>query len=332
MKHIASLCLASIALSGCANLFRTTPAECEPLLKAGLGSISVAGLVIPTGVSLPVKIGNATYTPQQVQRLTDSAQQIEQYRLGQCGVLSTLIRLKPQPVDRIAQIAESIAVMNLEMQKIAKEVPITKNPESQVESHEAAASSATIKSDSLQPHNKSQTSEERQPSPKEIAAMELRFQKYMDSALLRLERGIASVSGHKPDTPARLPSSRSIVVNGFPVGDYTMTTRMKANLLFDLQETLGMLPSGYTVSIDVMGYADITGSPTKNVELGLHRARAVASFIAEHSVLQRAQLRNVSSGGAVEIAPFGRQVRLLLTPSHVEIGKQMNDALLRRAA
>lgn len=332
MKNIASLSLASIALSGCANLFHTTPAGCTPLLKAGLGSITVAGLEIPTGASLPVKIGNATYTPQQVQRLTNSAQQIEQYRLGQCGVLSTLVRLKPQPVDRIAQIAESIAVMNLEMQKIAKEIPITKDPESQVKGHEAAASTTTIKSDYLQPLKETQTSEQRQPSPEEIAAMELRFQRYMDSALLRLERAIDSASKQKPDTPARLPSSRSIVVNGFPVGDATLTTRMKANLLFDLQDTLNKLPAGYTVSIDVIGYADITGSTTKNVELGLHRARTVASFIAEHSVLQRAQLRIVSSGGAVQIAPFGRQVRLLLTPSHVGIGKQMNDAFLPAAA
>jgi outer membrane protein OmpA-like peptidoglycan-associated protein len=294
----------SVALAGCEHLIRSTPAGCEPQMKVGVGSITVGGLEIPTGSSGPIKIGNATYTPLQVQRLTDTAQRMEQYRLGQCGVLSTLERLKPQPVEKITQIAEVIARLNFEMQRLAKEVPVSRDPESQVRDHEAAANTAIPKSDPPPPKGAAAGQTSPPTTPLEtISALEQRIKLHFDGALAQLRQLVSPKddlgrSARPTDLP---PGVHTLVVTGFGTGSEVLTTRMKSHLLYDLQTTIESAPAGYTFFIDVIGYADISGNPSRNIEIGLKRANSVAAFIAEQSALKRAQLRHVSSGGAVQI-------------------------------
>lgn len=299
--------ITAFAVAGCAPLWiRSAPAGCESQIKPGLGAITIAGVEIPVGATAPVKIGNATYTPPQLQRLTDSAQLMEQYRLGQCGVLSTLERLSPQPVERIAQIAEGIARMNLELQRLFREIPFAKDPESKVRETEAAASQ--IETKALDKSSDKYGADTSLDTPIRMGYLKDLF----ESSTKNIVDAVAGVLRNRPGNQYLQPVE--LVVTGFSSGEHQMTTRMKANLLSDLQFKLQDVPKGQFVTVDVFGYADTTGTTIQNVALALKRAQHVASFIAEQQVLSKAKLRTVASGGAVEISPFGRQVRVVLSP------------------
>lgn|GEM_PF-2011825 len=305
--------LAPVFLSGCANLFRSTPAGCDNLVKPGAGSISVAGITIPTGSVIPVKIGNATYTPQQIQRLTDSAQQMEQYRLGQCSVLSTLEGLRPQPVDKIAGIAGKIAQMNLDMQKLFREVPETIEPEKQVQNAEKAA--IDIQKEQKLPQISGQRDADGNTGiPESPAPAVLDRVTELKGLILELTRIASSLrDGNKTPIPVNNGlQTAEIVIVGFASGSHEMTTRMKANLLADVSEKLRNVPQGRFVALDVLGYSDTIGQNDKNAVLALRRAQTVAGFLTEQQALPRARLRSVASAGAIEVPPFGRQVRILV--------------------
>jgi len=306
-------------LTGCALWPTTTRDGCEPLIKTSVGSFSVAGIEIPTGTPVPVKIGNATYTPQQIQRLTDSAQQMEQYRLSQCSVLSTLERLKPQPVDKITVIAGDIAKMNLNLQRIFRDLPMATEPEKQVQSTEKAASETLKDQKTSQTNSPKDTKDTPANSETPSSSILQQFSelKYMVQELKNL------VAKPRDDQLSKLPSNRSIqpseiVVSGFSSGSHEMSTRMKANLLAEVTSKLSEVPSGKSLQLDVLGYSDTTGQSDRNVVLALQRARTVASFLTQQQALSKAKLRSVSSAGAIEIPPFGRQVRILLNPTPFE--------------
>lgn len=313
LKTILILASASIAMTGCANLFRTTPAGCEALISTTVGSFSVAGVVIPTGALNPVKIGNATYTPQQIQRLTDSAQQMEQYRLGQCAVLSTLERLKPQPIDKIATVAEKIAQMNLDMQKLFHELPKAAEPEKQVQTAEKIVSD--IQKEQTPPQTGAQGSNGDEVGSRGLltsgSAQHVTELKELIQQLNSLTTTLRESS--KAPTPVNnIIHTAEIAIVGFSSGSYEMTTRMKANLLADISIKLHDVPQGKQIALDVLGYSDTVGRNNKNVELALRRAQAVAGFLTEQQSLPNAKLRSVVSAGSVEIPPFGRQVRIIL--------------------
>lgn len=306
-------------LAGCALWPTKSRDGCEPLIKTSVGSFSVAGIEIPTGSPIPVLIGNATYTPQQIQRLTASAQQMEQYRLGQCSVLSTLERLKPQPVVQIADIAGKIAQMNLDLQRLFREIPKATEPEKQVQSTEKAAGEAQKEQKTSRvfspngANDKSGTSEQPTYSPlHELTELKSMIQELTNiTAKLRFEQ-----KSHPP--ASREFQSSEIVVVGFSSGSHEMSSRMKANLLADLTSRLSETPRGKSFLLDVLGYSDTVGLSDKNAVLALRRAQAVASFLTEQQAIPKARLRSVSSAGAVEIPPFGRQVRILLNPISFE--------------
>jgi outer membrane protein OmpA-like peptidoglycan-associated protein len=318
-SKVLLISLVPAILGGCALWPTKSRDGCEPLIKTSVGSFSVAGIEIPTGTPIPVKIGNATYTPQQIQRLTDSAQQMEQYRLGQCSVLSTLERLKPQPVDKIADIASKIAQLNLDLQRLFRELPKATEPEKQVQSTEKAATEALKEQKTSQApsprgaDDKLGTSEQPTSSLlQQLSELTARVQELTNiTAKLRLEQ-------KSPPPASRELRPSEIVVVGFSSGSHEMSTRMKANLLADLTSRLSETPRGKSILLDVLGYSDTIGQNDKNAVLALRRAQAVASFLTEQQAIPRARLRSVSSAGAVEIPPSGRQVRILLNPTFFE--------------
>lgn len=306
--NIILIVFISVLQSACASFCGQRP-ECTPIVKKYDSKIEISGISIPLNPIKNMHIGKVEWTPQQLQILSESATRMEQYRLIQCSSLSVLRELKPQPVERIVQLIQELSKANFELQRLYLSVPNSTDPAKTVEEIEKytdgviAATSAS---------NLSQSQEGIKLPISENKCVPVLDEKLglVQSTLDKINTAIAShhLSAHLPTCE----KSIELVVGGFKLGETNLSARMKAQLLADLNAVIEASSKQTTVFIDVIGYADTTGNHIKNIGLGLNRARSVAAFITESQALAKGKLRLVASAGAMEIAPFGRQVKLVL--------------------
>jgi outer membrane protein OmpA-like peptidoglycan-associated protein len=282
----------------------TTPIGCTPIVKTSGTGFEIAGVSFPWSATQNIQIGRATVTPTQLQVLSESATRMEQYRLIQCGELSTLQALKPQPVGRIVDIVADMAKANLALQSLYTTIPNTVDPTKTIEKIENQ--SKTLTPPPLPPKSEAPPTDDRYRVMLDEKLEPIRTQlNGIDGALSSLPRTLSKIS--------HAERSVEIVVSGFRQGSTNLSTTMKAHLLAELTSTIETSSSRMPVLVDVIGYADTTGDSTKNIALGLNRAKSVASFVTQSQMPANGKLRLVASAGAMEIAPFGRQVRVLLS-------------------
>lgn len=300
---LESILFTAFYLSGCAIFCgEQTPPGCKPMVNASSGKLEVSGIEIPVGTKDVWKIGNGSYTPAQVQILSESATRMEQYRMGQCNILSTLIQLKPQPADKIADIAKQIASLNLDLQKLFLSIPLTEDAQKTTEEIKNKV-------------DKSINKEEKSAPPQSSSDIENKILARINELEIKL-----SPPSSGPETKVvnntytTQSNSRHIELSipGFAIGKVDLSARMKAHLLADLRSAINSSTKAESVTIDIIGYADPTGNGPKNILLALSRAKATATYITSSEVLERGHIRLVASGGISDGDEVARQVKIFI--------------------
>lgn len=292
-------CLVPLVLLG--GCFPTVPPGCTSLVEKSMGAIHVKGLTIPVGGIDTVRIGAADYTPAARQTISDAILRVNEYRLAQCNLVSLLVSLKPQPVDKIAAIGEKIAKSNELILQVTEDLRKNPDPAKVVES-------AKTRETEL---------------PKEEAGLSGGDASPLKALHDRLGELTASVNdnsrkmealaarGGPPGDPAKPPLAEKFSVTGFAVGASVLTPAMKKDLLARVGRLMEAAPRAEQLQFDVVGYADnSTGTDLQNLQLGLARAHTVGTVLRAEAAGRRALLRTVTSAGSTTGGADARRVEV----------------------
>lgn len=259
-----------------------------------------------------MKVGNAHWEQFQLQQLSDVTMQMEQYRLSQCSNLDTLLKLKPQPVHEITSIIKDISKQNLALQQMYSLIPQSGKQ------GEALGTADKIKNDIQVPNNEND-GQEPQNEKTEHGTPQSNGQDSStankDAADLRSQiQSLSTLLKNAHFDSYKCNRERvEIVVSGFSPGSVALDRQMEEELRTELKSSLNYYTESDTLTIDVIGYADNTGQPNKNIILGLERAKTVVSFLSENKIVPLSNFRLVASAGASDLPPIGRKVMLFLS-------------------
>lgn len=302
--RIALFCsvLAScIGLSACdwGQLRRATKIEgCTSQIVPAGAEVKLAGLKWPINATKNFEIGNATYTPKQLQVLTQRVMQIDQYKMGQCTILDVALRSSPPPTfAQIQPLLTEIAKLNKQILDIAAAVEGGTPPATVVNTAEQAAEQLP---ETPTPIKTSQNGgDSAMPLPNQISPD-------IVERLAGIEKSIRKLA-----IPKAQLEERRIVVHGFAPNAVALTAEMRTKLLSDLAQLRTEGP-GDRVVFDVVGYADNSGTYANNVKLGLERARLVAEVVTLHT-RPTPNVRFASSAGVAQAGTDGRRVEIFYT-------------------
>lgn len=293
IKILLSCVITPVLISGC---FPRVPPGCTSLVEETMGAIHVKGLTIPLGGTEAIKIGEGRYTPAERQKISDAILRVNEYRLAQCNVLSLLISLNPQPVDRIATIGEKVAKSNEMILRTTEE--IRKNPNTAQVVEVIKAKEAEL------------------PKDEKGAGLDNRNPLSLDAVREKLGELITSVNDNsKKIDNLKNPSSKrhfteKFSVTGFTAGKSMLTPAMRGEILTQVSRLIEAAPKGELLQFDVVGYTDNSGAYLQNLQLGLARAHSVGFVLQNESLGRRAILRTVTSGGAIKGSGDARRVEV----------------------
>jgi outer membrane protein OmpA-like peptidoglycan-associated protein len=303
MRSVTTLfsCLVPLVLLG--GCIPRTPPSCTSLVEKSTGAIHVKGLTIPVGGADIVKLGEGDYTPAARQTISDAILRVNEYRLAQCNLLSLLVSLKPQPVDKIAVIGEKIAKSNELILQITEDIRKNPDPAKVVEG-------VKTKEAELPKDEKGAGLPEGNPSP--LQALHSRLGELTASVNENSRRMEALMArGASPKDPAKQPViAQKFSVTGFAVGASVLTPAMKKDIVMQIGRLMEAAPKTEQLQFDVVGYADSSGTYLQNLQLGLARAHSVGSALQGEAPGSRALLRTVTSAGSTKGGADARRVEV----------------------
>lgn len=276
--------ITAILITGCTT-------SCPTVIKNHGERLEFSGIEVPVRSLTPVKVGKIVYDPVQLQEITDTIQAIDQYRLSQCVLIEQLSKLNPSPVKEIVEISKTITSANSGILAIAASLKTATNPATVINVATEKAAEITKPSPPETPHDIKTT-----PSASSIEGR-------LDSIEKSAHNFYASWNNRKRTKITVFP------ISGFSPGQIALNPTMKASIsriLQDLEQTVSN-PNFFV--LDLVGYADSTGSYLDNLQLGLARAKSVASYISSNH-LKYSNLRLVSSGGIAPVGENGKRVDL----------------------
>lgn len=295
IKILLSCVITPVLISGC---FPRVPPGCTSLVEETMGAIHVKGLTIPLGGTEAIKIGEGRYTPAERQKISDAILRLNEYRLAQCNVLSLLISLKPQPVDRIATIGEKVAKANEMILQTTEEIRKNGDAAQVVER-------IKTKEAELPKEEKGASMDDRNPPPLDAVRSKLvELVTSVNENSNKIDSFIAKNPSPKPDLPKKFS------VTGFTAGKSTLTPAMRGEILTQVSRLIEAAPKGELLQFDVVGYTDNSGAYLQNLQLGLARAHSVGFVLENGSFGRRAILRTVTSGGISKESGDARRVEV----------------------
>jgi outer membrane protein OmpA-like peptidoglycan-associated protein len=313
MKILAALC-ASAVLAGCGAFLRTPVIEgCEPVVRNDRNSLTFKGIVLPIGATTRVQVANISYEPAELQVITDSIQALANNRLTQCVYVSAALKTTPPAtVQQLILIRKEFTDMDTEANRLFFLIKDSTSAQAVI----AQASSILIQSKS-----KTENVEKILTTPAPISDLKPTLKEPISLSELpaelftRLDKFETSLSLLRTDfakSPAAKNGSKTITVVGFENSSARLSDPMKASLIRDFELALPLSPAAEAQLLNVIGYADTSGSYLRNVDLGIRRASEVASFLTK-TFPDRAKIGILSSGGAQGPGADQRKVMVHIT-------------------
>ncbi|MFS2037096.1 OmpA family protein [Polaromonas sp. CT11-55] len=287
-----------VLLGGC---IPRVPPGCNSLVEKSAGAIHVKGLTIPVGSSDIIKLGEGEYTPAARQTISDAILRVNEYRLAQCNLVSLLLELKPQPVDKIAAIGDKIAKSNELILQITED--IRKNPDSA-----KVVEGVKTKEAELPKDEKGAGLPEGSDSQLKVVHIRLGELTASVNENSRKLETLATRGASPQEQTQLLPGKFS--VTGFAVGASTLTPAMRKDIVTQFGRLMQAAPKAELLQFDVVGYADSSGSYLHNLQLGLARAHSVGTFLQAEVSGKRSVLRTVTSAGSAQGGADARRVEV----------------------
>jgi outer membrane protein OmpA-like peptidoglycan-associated protein len=291
-----------ILLSGC---FPKAPPGCTSLVERSTGAIHVKGLTIPVGGADIIKLGEGDYTPAARQTISDAILRVNEYRLAQCNLLSLLVSLKPQPVDKIAMIGEKIAKSNELILQITED--IRKNPDT-------AKVVEGVKAKEAELPKGEKGADLTDGDVLSLKTLHARLGELATSLNENSQKIEALVNRLPLPGQAPQPFPDRFSITGFAVGTSTLTPAMRKSIAIQLSRLMQASPKAELFQFDVVGYADSSGTYLHNLQLGLARANSVRVLLQSEALGRRSVLRTVTSAGSIEGGADARRVEVHVLP------------------
>ncbi|NRR29034.1 OmpA family protein [Oxalobacteraceae bacterium] len=309
--HRVLLLVILVIMVGCST--------CPSVLSDAGAKIEVSGLniSIPKTTPIPIQLGKFIYEPQEVKNISDTILAINEYKNAQCVLMVQLSDLRPQPVADITKIATDISSSNKLILGIA--TALASGPSKQTVLQTVA--------DSIKQSTAPTTPPPRvEPAP--VAFLPPK-EWYLDTDN-RLRKMLAllgdSIGEHCNYPRAASCEERhisqsvnnlTISLHGFASGKSKLTNIMKEEVATFFRKVSESVSTGELLTIALVGYADPSGMYTKNITLGLSRARSVADYIAQIDLKKPSRMHLISSGGISNDFSDGRQVEIYVFSSTI---------------
>lgn len=312
---LASSCLVFL-LSGC-SLFHPEPPACEAVVTKSSQGLHFRGLEIPTGISstaAKIKIAGFEYDAKQAQEISDAILSLAEARRSQCNAWWALDRATP-PASA-AQIIEMQKVFDASKQAemVLRNALATGDPQKVRQASQSMQSTASdmpraVEKAILTPEVRSELT-----IPEGILNRIVVLESSVE-VLQRLESSIEVLQRRVDNLPpvamhGGIPP-RSFSVKGFDTTGIGLTPSMKMALESEFKAAVAAFAHRPLPSLVIIGYADSSGAYLRNVDLGLQRATAVASYL-KRNFPEAAEIRAVSSGGVLKGAD-ARRVDVVLS-------------------
>lgn len=299
MTKVFFCAISLVLLGGC---FPRTPPGCDSLVEKSVGAVHVKGLTIPLGGADIIRLGEGDYTPAARQTISDSILRVNEYRLAQCNLVSLLVALKPQPVDKIADIGEKIAKSNELILQITED--IRKNPNAA-----KVVESAKTKEAELPKTTTGASLFDDKGSPLKMV------QDKLDKLAVSVGENSATLKtlvarGASPTEPVQAQPGQFSVM-GFAPGASTLTPAMRKEIVAQFDRLVQAAPKAERLQFNVVGYADTSGTYLHNLQLGLARAHSVGTFLRAETSGKRSVL-TVTSAGSTQGGAQARRVEVHL--------------------
>jgi len=302
-----------VTLTGC-----KTP--CPSVLDNITGSsFEVKGLniTIPRATPVPITLGQFNFGPAEAQKISDSILAIDSYKTAQCQLIEQLKDLKPPPTNEIATIATTIATANQKILDIANGLYNAPSKEAALQNAVTAVQSLAQPAQPAPPGNPGQPAPPGGSGGNQTSYFPPRdWYRNTDDRLDALTRLITDFkngsgkSGSSDKTEENIPHSNTLTLTGFAVGKSNLSDSMKSRIASFFKKVYESYPSSGLLNVALIGYADTSGAYTKNLALGLSRARAVAEYLTQIDLLKPSRMRFIASGGVSDDFSEGRQVEI----------------------
>jgi len=295
LKFLAALS-ACAAVMGCSTWpFAPEDDSCKAVYQGTSTQIYFQGIEIPLKTVLPIKIGQVLFTPIQLQAVTETIRSLQESRLELCKRSGDMLKATPpaSPTELRLMYAEFDSAKKAERDFINA----LKNETDAQTVLKAADIAKKAADDTLRnstPTSKLPPTAGAELIPeleKRIAALEASFR------LKLAEKNQAKVT--------------QFALSGFGSGGFSLSSSMKASLTKEVTLALEEKSQKRVPKIDVVGYADPSGIPYRNVNLGFRRATTVAEFLND-KFSGKIEIRSISSGGVKFNDPEARRVELTI--------------------
>lgn len=314
MKRIMAVSIGLVvaaALVGCKSLI-PGPVEdgCRMSLKT-VGGFKLGSLTIPLGKLAPgqtVTLNGVQYGPSEAYELTEAAQNLEQVRLMSCGILaSPAIKYASQgAVDKAIGAASStlnaIAVFSRDLNN-------AKTVQAGVKAAQDAKAEAGKVPEQIPPELKVPTTSAIDPVPLRDDIAAVRTESSTRSSRLS---GQIEVLQQQIAQLMQAPAVRRIEITGFGISSDGIPARARESLASEFRAAVAKIDARRAPVVTFIGYADQTGSYSKNMQLALKRASAVSEFLSRQQ-LDREYESRVTAGGVLSGGPEARRVEIIIS-------------------
>lgn len=313
MRKILFLLCALFFLMGLTGCVSTCPSVLNNITGSSF-EIKGFNLTIPRSTPVPITLGQFNFGPAEAQKISDSILAIDSYKEAQCRLMEQLKDLKPQPTDQIVAIATTISTSNQKILDIANGLYNAPSKEAALQNVVTAVQSLA---QPAQPGNPGQPAPPGGSGGNQTSYFPPRdWYRNTDDRLDALTRLITDFkngsekSGSSDKTEENIPQSNTLTLTGFAVGKSNLSASMKSRIASFFKKIYDSYPNSGLLNVALIGYADSSGAYTKNLALGLSRARAVADYLTQIDLLKPSRMRFIASGGVSDDFSEGRQVEI----------------------